>query len=479
MTMTYPHAAATPTTPPVTPLERMLLQAKAAGCPRDQIERFLAAGYVPLPKQLLFHAAARQADRAGMADKIALGGARGPGKSHAIFAQIALDDCQRYPNSRILYLRKVGKAAKESLDALREKLLKNVAHSYNRQEGIIKFANGSTIITGHFQNEKDIDQYIGLEYFAIAIEERTQLGQAKIEMLRGSLRSSIPGRRPREYSSTNPGGVGHVQFKNEFVIPGRSGREQGTRFIEATWKDNVWLDEGYVRYLKGLTGVLGRMWREGDWDVGAGQYFVHWDYAQHVISKWQYWPIPAHWPVWAGFDYGFGHPTSVHFYTEVNGILYTVAEHIKPYWLPKQHAAALKDIARTIGRDLRRITFHAGHDCFSRESTGRTIAEQYAEEGVNIVPATINREQGAAAMLERLGDPRGGISPTWYILDTCPVLAETIPAMQTSPSNAKDVIKVDADEAGEGGDDAYDSARYGLMANAAASGGGFETRSRS
>lgn len=475
-----PHAAATPhPSSSSSSLERLLRQAKAAGCPRDQIERFLAAGYVPLPKQLLFHAAARQADQPSAADKIALGGARGPGKSHAIFAQIALDDCQRQPGLRVLFLRKVGKAARESADALRNKVLKNVPHVFNRQEGIIKFPNGSTIITGHFQHEKDIEQYIGLEYEVLAIEEYTQLSKTKIEMIRGSRRSSKPGWRPRDYISTNPGGIGHTHFKADFVEPARRGREKDTRFFDATYKDNPWLDAGYIAYLKSLTGILGRMWRDGDWDVGAGQYFVHWDYSQHMISKWPYWPIPAHWDVWAGFDYGFGHPTSVHFFTQVNTIIYTIAEHIKPYWLPKQHAAALREIAQKIGRDIRHITFYAGHDCFSRESSGRTIAEQYADEGINLVPANVNREQGAAAMLERLGDPREGISPTWYILDTCPILAETIPAMQTHPNNAKDVIKVDADEAGEGGDDPYDSARYGLMANAAGGGGSFETRSRS
>lgn len=476
-----PHAAATPhSSSSSSSLERLLRQAKAAGCPRDQIARFLAAGYVPLPKQLLFHAAARQADIPGMPDDIATGGARGGAKTHGTFAQVAIDDSQRMPGLRTLFLRKIAKAAKESLQALCKKTLKNIPYRPNWNEGIIRLPHvESVIIVGHYGKESDIDQYIGLEFDNLVIEERTQISARRIEMLYGSIRTSNSRWRPRKYSNTNPGGPGHVDFKNTFVIPYRQGKEKYTRFIPSTYKDNPFLDEGYIRYLEGLTGVLGRMWRDGDWDVGAGQYFVHWDYNQHMISKWLYWPIPAHWDVWAGFDYGFGHPTSVHFYTEVNGTLYTIAEHVKPYWLPKQHAAALRDIAQKIGRDIRHITFYAGHDCFSRESSGRTIAEQYADEGINLVPANVNREQGAAAMLERLGDPREGISPTWYILDTCPLLAETIPAMQTHPNNAKDVIKVDADEAGEGGDDPYDSARYGLMANAAGGGGGFETRSRS
>jgi len=46
---------------------------------------------------------------------IGAGGARGPGKSHAIFSQVTLDDCQRMPNLKALFLRQTGKAAKESL----------------------------------------------------------------------------------------------------------------------------------------------------------------------------------------------------------------------------------------------------------------------------------------------------------------------------------------------------------------------------
>jgi ABC-type Mn2+/Zn2+ transport system ATPase subunit len=45
-----------------TSLERLLSKAKATGCPADQIENFLSVGYVPQPKQLEFHAAARSAD---------------------------------------------------------------------------------------------------------------------------------------------------------------------------------------------------------------------------------------------------------------------------------------------------------------------------------------------------------------------------------------------------------------------------------
>ena len=55
------------------------------------------------------------------------------------------------------------------------------------------------------------------------------------------------------------------------------------------------------------------------------------------------------------------------------------------------------------------------------------------------------------------------IQPTWFIWDTCPWLIEAMPAMQHDEHWVEDVLKVDADSEGKNGDDAYDSARYGVM----------------
>lgn len=67
-------------------------------------------------------------------------------------------------------------------------------------------------------------------------------------------------------------------------------------------------------------------------------------------------------------------------------------------------------------------------------------------------------------MLRRLGNPKAGIDPTWFIWDTCPRLIETMPALQHDPNRVEDVLKVDADPEGFNGDDPYDSSRYGIMA---------------
>ena len=47
--------------------------------------------------------------------------------------------------------------------------------------------------------------------------------------------------------------------------------------------------------------------------------------------------------------------------------------------------------------------------------------------------------------------------------NTCRRLIETMPLMQQDPKRPEDVLKVDVDEEGRGGDDAYDALRYGVM----------------
>ena len=84
-------------TKPPNALDRFLTLARDSGNPRDQIENFARGGYVPQPKQLLFHAAAREADHPDGPTQIAQGGARGGAKSHAAVCQVALDDAVRFP----------------------------------------------------------------------------------------------------------------------------------------------------------------------------------------------------------------------------------------------------------------------------------------------------------------------------------------------------------------------------------------------
>ena len=104
--------------------------------------------------------------------------------------------------------------------------------------------------------------------------------------------------------------------------------------------------------------------------------------------------------------------------------------------------------------------FVAGADVFSKQSDGSTVAAQYARQGITLRAANTDRVNGWAEVLHRLGDIEAGIAPTMFIHRRCGRLVETIPALQHDPNRPEDVLKVDADEDGVGGDDAADCLRY-------------------
>jgi len=441
-------------------LNKFIETAKHAGCPADQVRRFMQAGYIPQPKQLDFHAAARLADARDGPDRIALGGARGPGKSHAILAQVGLDDCQRADGLKVLYLRKIAKSAAESFEDLVSRMFRYTEHKYIPTRNRLEFPNGSRVLLGGFKNETDIDNYIGIEYDLIVLEEATTLTKLKVDMVEGSLRTSKSDWRPRMYLSSNPGGVGHAWFKQRFVIPARQDSEILTRFIFSTYRDNTFLNPEYVRYLENLGGWLGKAWRDGNWDIAAGQFFTNWDHDKHVIAPVDLLP---EWQYWLALDYGYTHYTTCYLLAEDgDGNVYAVDEHAERRWLPDTHAGAIKAMCERNGLEyIPRCV--AGADVFAKRGTSQTIAEQYADNGIPLERAQMDRISGAAKLLQLLGDPEQGIEQKLYIFNRCARLIECLPSLEHDPRRPEDVMKVDVDDDGNGGDDMYDALRYGLM----------------
>ncbi len=450
----------------MTPIERFMAQARAAGCPANQVRRFRVAGYAAQPKQLAFHAAARACDEADGPTQVGLGGARGGGKSHGIMMQVAADDCQRREGLKCLLLRKVGKAVRESFEDMRQRTLFALPHKYNRVEGVLTFPNGSRIFLGHFRNEADIDAYLGLEYDVIAVEEATTLTASKYRAIRTCARTSKADWRPRIYSSTNPGGVGHVWYKRLFVEPFEAGREVDTRFVPATVDDNRFVNRDYRTTLEELTGWQRRAWRYGDWDIAAGQFFTTWRRDVHVVESRR---VPRGWRVWCAMDYGFVHWNVVYLLAEDgDGMMYVVDEHAARGWLVPRHAAAIRAMLERNGFKVPDLwTFVAGSDVFAKSGkTELSIAQQYEVEGIHLSRANMDRINGAARVLELLGDVEAGVRPRLCVFDRCARLVECLPQLQHDPHRPEDVMKVDADEDGVGGDDAYDALRYGLMETA-------------
>ena len=170
----------------------------------------------------------------------------------------------------------------------------------------------------------------------------------------------------------------------------------------------------------------------------------------------------------AALDYGFAHYTVCLLgCRDGDGNMFVVDEHAERLWLPQRHAAAIKAM---LGRhqigdrklelgDLQR--FVAGADVFSP-------AERWDDDRAAVCAARNHAAAGQHGPGEWLGGGsckgwvmrRMGIRPTLFIHTRCGRLIETLPALQHDPNRPEDVLKVDADEDGVGGDDAADCLRY-------------------
>lgn len=458
-----------------------IASALEAGCPKDQIRNLLRADVVLQPRQLEASALARKCDAEDGPTELGYGGARSGGKSHWLITQIGVDDCLRYPTLKCLILRKVGKSLKEGVRDLLARTLHRLEHRYLPSQSTIFFENGSKIVLGHFQKESDIDTYLGLEYDVIGVEEATTLSLSKYEAIRTCCRTSKPGWRPRVYSTTNPGNIGHAWYKALFIDPARRSEQTDTCFVPATVDDNRFINAEYRAQLEKLKGWQLQAWRYGDWDIAAGQYFVNF---RREIDGQPHHVLPVHsvepginWQYWCSLDYGFAHYTVCYLFgKDGDGNLYCLDEHAERQWVVRRHADAIHAMLARHGLTIERLErFVAGGDVFNRGRDGLTVAGQYEECGIRLTSANDDRIQGASEILNRFGEIREErqegeetIPPNLFILERCVRLITCIPTLERDPHCPERVRKVDCDENGVGGDDFYDAFRYGVMADYAA-----------
>jgi phage terminase large subunit len=441
-------------------------EGRAAGCTRDQLLSFASKGIYLQPRQLAASAAARECDKPDGPTAIGYGGARGGGKSHWLLAQMGGDDCQRVAGLKCLLLRKVGKANLESFEDLRRRVFPRLPHIFTSSKGHLTFDNGSRIIAGHFQHESDIDAYLGLEYDIIGIEEATTLTHRKYTDISTCCRTSKPNWRPRIYSTTNPGGVGHAWYKKLFIDPHLQSQIQNpkskitdTLFIPARVSDNAFVNREYRKVLDRLSGWQKRAWLHGDWDIAAGQFFNTFRREVHVTNNFDE-SRAVEW--YAALDYGYTHYTVVLLgCKDGDGNLYILDEHAERFWLPERHARAIQEMLRRHMLYPEKLRwFVAGADCFSTQHDGTTIAQQYQKFGFKLRPANTDRINGWAEMLRLFGDPDSKIKPRLFIHERCARLIECLPSLQHDPHRPEDILKVDVDDDGNGGDDCADAARY-------------------
>lgn len=365
---------------------------------------------------------------------IAYGGARGGGKSWAVDRKAPLM-ALRYAGIRLLMLRRTYKDLERNHVRQLEPLLKGIAR-YSRQEKCFYFPNGSILELGYCASEGDVLQYQGQEYDIIFIDEATQFTEYQFETLTACLRgaNSFP---KRMYLTCNPGGVGHEWVKRLFISRRYKETEDPDNydFIPATIYDNKVLldnDPGYVSMLDNLSDGLRQAWRDGNWDMLAGQYFSEFDRSVHVVEPFE---IPGHWKRYRTIDYGLDCLACLWIAIDESGRYYIYREYAEE---DKTISVGAADIlALSEGEDI--IYTVAPDDIWQRsQESAKNKADIFRENGLTLLKGNRNRETGWLAVKELLAVKNG--ESRLRIFSNCTELIECLPALQRDVKKPTDCM---------------------------------------
>lgn len=430
------------------------------------IDVFERLGYVPTPKQALFHAA-EEFD-------VLYGGAAGGGKTRALLMD-DLRDCIRYPGIRIGAFRRTYGELKESL--LAELALVGYAAklgaSWNGTEYELRFPNGSLIMFRYAETVKDASRRQGGQYQKLTFDERTLTPPDVVSFLETRLRSGsrhtpVLGVR----SGTNPGGAGHGAVKTRFIKPTDYGKKiitdvrgRTVRFIPSKLSDNPHVNPEYAQDLQALDGKLRSAFLDGDWDVFAGQMFPQLKRERHVIEPIE---LPGSWRRYNGVDWGYSAPWAVLWAAvDEDGRVWVYRELYKRQVGEAEQARLILEAESEGERVAARFADDA---MWATRGDAKAIAAVYAENGVHLTQAgkgAGSRVTGWQRVRSYLAEGPACPHHRARGWETCPMihLFDTLTELYRELADLPHATKGDPEDADTTADDhASDALRY-LLTN--------------
>ena len=440
------------------------------------------------------HRGAQATFAAAQEDEVLYGGAKGGGKSDALVA-LALEQVQ-FPAYKGLVLR----ARYGELDELLSRAHRLYPQhpmkprwSADRSGWLFPNlesktgAGGAFIKFGYCERQEHVEQYQGREWAYIGYDE---LGNQRDENVWIDLLKEIRCPDPRvkrlARASANPGFAGHAWIKRRFINPcgtdgarvhrfklemeGVEDYELTRRFVPARITDNpvYATDPQYLAQLSQLPEIRRRQLLDGDWDVGLGLALGELHESTHFCRSFE---PPGHWTFFGSLDWGFQHRWV--------GIEYAVNEDGRVFVL--NTVKGWRDLPDTIGEKFSRVLnphrmqyVAAGHDVWAKQIARGgnipTVAERLFHFGLPLKRANQDPVAGLNVIRDYVsfvgrGEDGEDIEPAAMFMDTPGNrwLFEQLISMVVDEDDVERVLKVDCDpETGSGGDDGYDSFRYGM-----------------
>ncbi len=345
---------------------------------------------------------------------------------------------------------------------------------YNKAHKVINWPNGSITEFSYMRTTDDVYTYQGREYEDISIDEVTQHDYEVVRVLKTSLRTTRKDIKPTLFLTGNPGGPGHMEVKRIFVDRTFKNNENPDdyAFVQAFVQDNNALmdaDPEYIQRLHDLPEHLRKAYLEGDWNIFAGQAFSELSPHIHIVEPFEL-PPATRWI--AGFDPGYNHPFSF--------VLAGVVPDGQVY-ITQHFTGRLKEtpeIVQGIVEHLRgrQCDIYCGHDLWypgrgggvSEYENFRRLLNEAGHSKTALIKAKTNHRQGIAQIRKYITSKNEAKKPLLYFFKNEPTVDvfNTLCSLQFDPKDPEDVVKLDADENGNGGDDAADSFRYLVMSRA-------------
>lgn len=178
--------------------------------------------------------------------------------------------------------------------------------------------------------------------------------------------------------------------------------------------------------------------------------------------------IPEWWQAWSGYDWGYAHPAVWIPVVEDGRMTYVLDALYLHRESDHGQAAAVRGQLMLPDNPDARIPLacakrcYAGHDAFAKRQAHvtmpETVRDVFDRYGVDLQPASVDREAGAKVIRRLIAQDR------LRFVDTVGTrrLVRELAALVPDPKRPNVPMKRDADEAGEHGDDGADALRFAL-----------------
>lgn len=413
--------------------------------------------------------------------------------------------CQIFPGSRWAIVRKDLPTLRRNVIPIFNKLKPDNFGPILHDTWTSTCENGSQIILfpESHSGDKGYDRWKGLEVNGFWLTEANELQSTSWDWALQRAGSYIIHAHQWNPSPTQPppfilldSNPAGNWVKRMFYTPWKRGELKAPfYYLPATIHDNPYLPPAYLESLEKLNDRDYQVYVMGDWDLLTGQALEELNRDMHLIPHPWIDPrtkrpnFPEHFVRFGGFDWGYRHPFSFGLYLETGERTICVDTISGRGMADAVMVSYILEVSQEVGLDARHLQYvvagkDAFHDVQARMNVGETTAERFSQAGIPMMPADTSRISGLKNFREMTAWQKAGRKldvksgkevpipgiPRFAWIDTPGNRRafDQCANMVLDPDRPEDVLKTDADDNGQGGDDDYDQARYALQSRAKA-----------